>query len=339
MANNLIHKDFKFSGKFYSSNELIESLKDNIDYYNFLTSWFNEKDYILAKTSGTTSKPKEIKLHKIDLISSSKLTGQYFNLKPGDRVINCLPVKYIAGKMMLVRALVLGLDLYIFPESSSPIKTIKKKYDLIALTPMQLNNSIFDINYIKTVLVGGSAVNDNLKQKILNMSSNVFETYGMTETATHIAVRNLSKGHNEFTALPGVSISQRESCLFIEPNHLSVDFVQTNDIVKLKEKNKFILIGRKDFIINSGGVKINPELVEKKLSKYFKIDFVISSIDDDILGERVVLVFKRNIPTHYTIAFNCLEKYEVPKEVLAINNFPQKNGKINRAKVRSIIKN
>ena len=322
-----------------TSNDLIESLKDNTDYYNFLTSWFDENDFILVKTSGSTGTPKEIKLKKIDLISSSKLTADYFNLKPGDKVINCLPVEYIAGKMMLVRSLVLGLDLYLFPVNSSPIKQIQKNYDLIAFTPMQLENSILFIDRIKNVLVGGSAVNENLKQKILNINTNVYETYGMTETITHIAVRNLTKGENEFTTLPGIEIGKRDNCLFIKPNHLSIEMVQTNDIVQFTNKNKFLLIGRRDFIINSGGVKLNPETIEKKLAKYISADFVISSIDNSKFGEVVALVFKKNIPDNYSKAFTHLSKYEIPKEVLVIDNFPEINGKINRLKIRSIINN
>ena len=337
MTNNLIHKNFKLAGELHSSNDLIESLKDNTDYYNFLTSWFDENDFILAKTSGSTGTPKEIKLKKIDLISSSKLTADYFNLKPGDKVINCLPVEYIAGKMMLVRSLVLGLDLYLFPVNSSPIKQIQKNYDLIAFTPMQLENSILFIDRIKNVLVGGSAVNENLKQKILNINTNVYETYGMTETITHIAVRNLTKGENEFTTLPGIAISDRDSCLLIEPNHLSIDFIQTNDIVELITKNKFVIKGRRDFVINYGGIKINPELVEKKLSKYFHTDFIISSIDDSRFGEIIVLVFRKNIPDDYKKAFVCLNKYEIPKKVLVIENFPKNNGKLNRFKIRKLI--
>ena len=337
MINNLIHKDFKLAGEFYSSNDLIESVKDNINYYNFLTSWFDENDFILAKTSGSTGTPKEIKLKKIDLISSSKLTGDYFNLKAGDKVINCLPVEYIAGKMMLVRSLVLGLDLYIFPVSSSPIEQIQTSYDLIAFTPIQLENSIPLLHKIKNVLVGGSAVNENLKQKILNINTNVYETYGMTETITHIAVRNLSMGEKEFTTLPGIEIGEKDNCLFIKPNHLTIEMVQTNDIVEFTNKNQFLLIGRRDFIINSGGVKLNPEAIEKKLSKYISADFVISSIDNDKFGEVVALVFKKNIPDDYNKAFNHLSKYEIPKEVLAIDNFPKNNEKINRFKIRNLI--
>ena len=339
MKSKLIHRDFKLQGISYTANGIMEYLKEKKDYYNFLKSWFDDKDYILTNTSGSTGKPKEIRLKKSDLIESSKLTARYFDLKVGDKIINCLPIKYIAGKMMLVRSLVLGLDLYIFPVTSSPILDIKNNYELIAFTPIQLENSIPFIEKIKKVLVGGSPVQDSLKEKILNSKSIVYETYGMTETITHIAARNLSIGEKEFTTLPGIEIGKRDNCLFIKPNHLSIEMVQTNDVVELTDKNKFLLIGRRDFIINSGGVKLNPEAIEKKLSKYISADFVISSIDNSKFGEVVALVFKKNIPDNYNKAFTHLSKYEIPKEVLVIENFPENNGKINRLKIRSIINN
>ena len=339
MKSKLIHRDFKLQGISYTANGIMEYLKEKKDYYNFLKSWFDNKDYILTNTSGSTGKPKEIKLKKSDLIESSKLTARYFDLKVGDKIINCLPIKYIAGKMMLVRSLVLGLDLYIFPVTSSPISDLKNNYELIAFTPIQLENSIPFIEKIKKVLVGGSPVQDSLKEKILNSKSIIYETYGMTETITHIAARNLSIGEKEFTTLPGIEIGKRDNCLFIKPNHLSIEMVQTNDVVELTDKNKFVIIGRRDFIINSGGVKLNPEAIEKKLSKYISADFVISSIDNSKFGEVVALVFKKNIPDNYNKAFNDLSKYEIPKEVLVIDNFPENNGKINRLKIRSIINN
>ena len=337
MKSKLIHRDFKLQGISYTANGIMEYLKEKKDYYNFLKSWFDDKDYILTNTSGSTGKPKEIRLKKSDLIESSKLTARYFDLRVGDKIINCLPVKYIAGKMMLVRSLVLGLDLYIFPVTSSPISDLNNNYELIAFTPMQLENSIPFIEKIKKVLVGGSPVQDSLKEKILNSKSIIYETYGMTETITHIAARNLSIGEKEFTTLPGIEIGKRDNCLFIKPNHLSIEMVQTNDIVELTDKNKFLIIGRRDFIINSGGVKLNPEAIEKKLSKYISADFVISSIDNVEFGEIVVLVFKKNIPIGYQSSFKCLEKYEIPKDVLVIDNFPETNGKWNRLKIRELI--
>ena len=137
--------------------------------------------------------------------------------------------------------------------------------------------------------------------------------------------------------MPGIKIYEKNDCLLIKPGHLSIDFVQTNDIVQLISSNKFILIGRKDFIINSGGIKINPETVEQKLSKYYSSEFIISSLSNDKLGDEVVIVFKENIPENYKDAFKKLDKYEVPKKVFLLDTFPKNNGKINRNQIKNNI--
>ena len=337
MTTDLININFKLDGISYSQKSLVSHFKNNKPYHEFLISWFDDNDFIIVKTSGSTGFPKSIRLKKKDMISSANLTAKFFKLSEGSKVINCLPLDYIAGKMMLVRSLVMGWDLNLFPISSEPIKKISSIYDFIALTPMQLEKSLDKIKYIKTVIVGGSPVNYDLREKIIKSKSVVYETYGMTETITHIAVKNITVGETKFTAMPGVEKRKKNNCLFIRPNHLSIDIIQTNDLVNLTNKNKFILLGRRDFIINSGGIKINPEAVEKKLSKYISSDFVISSIDNVEFGEIVVIVFKKNIPNSYQSFFKYLEKYEIPKEVLVIDNFPETNGKFNRLKIRNLI--
>lgn len=337
MIQDLINKNFKLNGTSYSKESLISHFKENELYHKFLISWFDKRDYITVETSGSTGTPKSIRLKKIDMISSAKLTGKYFKLLPNSRVINCLSLNYIAGKMMLIRSLVLGWDLYLFPVSIEPIKKLKSKFDFIALTPMQLQNSLDNINYIKTIIVGGSPVNIELRDKILKLESTVFETYGMTETLTHIAVRNLSKNEIEFSALPGIEFSEINGCLAIDTDHLSFDTIKTNDVIKLISSKNFIWIGRKDFIINSGGIKINPEKIEKKISSNFTNKFIISSINDKFLGEKVAIVFEKSIPKNYNTVIESLLKYEKPKIVFFLNTFPETNGKINRLRIKSII--
>ena len=231
---------------------------------------------------------------------------------------------------MLVRSMVMGWDLNLFPISSEPIKKISSVYDFIAITPMQLEKSLDKINYVKTVIVGGSPVSYDLREKILKLESKVYETYGMTETITHIAARCLSKNEDKFSALPGVKFFQFNSCLAINTQHLSSELIKTNDVVKLHSSKQFSWIGRKDFIINSGGIKINPDEIETKLAKFFSNRLIISSISDEVLGQKVVLVFEKNIPKNYRESFVDLNQYEIPKNIFSIDSFPISNGKINR---------
>ncbi len=337
MTTDLININFKLDGISYSQKGLISHFKNNKPYHNFLTSWFDGNDFIIVKTSGSTGSPKSISLKKKDMISSAKLTGKYFKLLPNSRVINCLPLEYIAGKMMLVRSMVMGWDLNLFPISSDPIKKISSFYDFIALTPMQLEKSLDNIKYVKTVIVGGSPVSSDLRKKILKSESKIFETYGMTETITHIAARCLSNNEDKFSALPGVEFLEFNNCLAINTQHLSSDLIKTNDVVTIHSSKKFSWIGRKDFIINSGGIKINPEKIEKKISSNFTNKFIISSINDKFLGEKVAIVFEKSIPKNYNTVIKSLLKYEKPKIVFFLNTFPETNGKINRLRIKNII--
>jgi len=330
LTTDLININFKLDGISYSQKNLVLHFKNNKPYHEFLTSWFDGNDFIIVKTSGSTGSPKFISLKKKDMISSAKLTAKYFKLPQGSKVINCLPLEYIAGKMMFVRSMVIGWDLNLFPISSEPIKKISSVYDFVALTPMQLEKSLDKIKYVKTVIVGGSPVSSDLREKILKSESNVFETYGMTETITHIAARCLSKNEHKFSALPGIEFFEFNSCLAINTQHLSSELIKTNDVVTLHSSKQFSWIGRKDFIINSGGIKINPEEIETKLVKFFSNRLIVSSISDEVLGQKVVLVFEKNIPRNYKEFFVDLNQYEIPKNIFSIDSFPTTNGKINR---------
>ena len=339
MTTDLINTNFKLDGISYSQKSLVYHFKNNKPYHDFLISWFDGNDFIIVKTSGSTGSPKSISLKKKDMISSARLTAKFFELPQGSKVINCLPLEYIAGKMMLVRSMVMGWDLNLFPISSEPIKKISSVYDFIALTPMQLEKSLDKINYVKTVIVGGSPVSYDLKEKILKLESKVYETYGMTETITHIAARCLSKNEGKFSALPGVEFFEFNSCLAINTQHLSFESIKTNDVVTLHSSKQFSWIGRKDFIINSGGIKINPEEIETKLAKFFSNRLIISSISDEVLGQKVVLVFEKNIPENYRDSFVDLNQYEIPKDIFSIDSFPMSNGKIRRLIIQKNIQN
>ena len=339
MTTELINTNFKLDGISYSQMSLVSHFKNNKPYHDFLTSWFDGNEFIIVKTSGSTGSPKSISLKKKDMISSARLTAKFFELPQGSKVINCLPLEYIAGKMMLVRAMVMGWDLNLFAVSSEPIKKISSVYDFIALTPMQLEKSLDEIKYVKTVIVGGSPVSYALREKILKLESKVYETYGMTETITHIAARCLSKNEDKFSALPGVEFFEFNGCLAINTKHLSSELIKTNDVVTLHSSKQFSWIGRKDFIINSGGIKINPEEIETKLAKFFSNRLIISSISDEVLGQKVVLVFEKNIPENYRESFVDLNQYEIPKNIFSIDSFPMYNGKISRLIIQKNIQN
>jgi len=308
---------------------------------DFLLDWLDNKDYILVKTSGSTGEPKTISLKKQAMVNSAIATGNYFNLESGSRALHCLPAQFIAGKMMFIRAIVLGLELDVVAPSLYPLASIEKSYDFCAMVPMQLQNSLAELYKVKTLIVGGAAVSNQLHDKLQNVSCNVYATYGMTETITHIAVKRLNGDsmHN-YKVLPDIDISTDDrDCLVINAPKLSNELVITNDVVELTSKTSFKLLGRVDNMINSGGLKLFPEQIEAKLSSKIKQRFFIASEKDEILGDKLILVLEGELKKIETNVLDVLNKYEIPKQIYAVKHFIETStGKVHRSETLKSIK-
>ena len=336
--NQIIHPDFKLNGKSFTYIELLAEalyLKENGQLFekvigNFLLDWMNTESFIMVQTSGSTGIPKQIVLQKSAMIASAKATGLYFNLTPKSTSLLCLSANYIAGKMMLVRALTLGLHLDIIDPTSAPLST--KKYNFTAMVPLQVQKSLSKLHLVDIVLIGGTKVSYILSESILKTNCNAFESYGMTETISHIAIKKI--GELSFTVLPNVTISiDNRSCLVIEAVELSEEKVITNDIVEILNTTQFIFKGRIDNVINSGGIKIFPEEVEEILAKFISVPFFVASKPDEILGEKVILVLEATPFSFDNSVFSELSKYQIPKEIVFLESFVRtETQKINRKK-------
>ena len=350
---NKVHIKFKLNGIHYSYEDLMEVaysfVKEGLPYEqvigDFLLNWLDNNDYIEVSTSGSTGKPKCIKIKKQAMVNSAIATGDFFKLKPGDTALHCLPTKFIAGKMMLIRAIILGLELDIVEPRSKPNfnKNRNRDYDFSAMIPIQLQNSLDSCSNIKTIIVGGASVSKSLRENIKDLNSNVFETYGMTETITHIAVKKLNNILNvsssaveksHFQTLPNISISQDDrSCLIIDAPKVANGKIVTNDVVKLHSETEFEWLGRYDNVINSGGLKLYPEQIEAKLQNKISKRFFISSIADETFGEIVVLVLESDSKDLNDSVFSELTTYEKPKHIYSISQFIETDsGKVQRNK-------
>lgn len=343
IAYTNVHNKFKLNGYHLDKDDLCRVaysfIKEGKDFEkpvgDFILDWFDSKHYLEIKTSGTTGEPKIIKVQKQAMVNSALATGDFFELQPGNTILNCLPVKYIAGKMMFVRAFILGLEMDFVAPSSNPMKRNKNNYDFVAMVPLQAENSIAQLNQIKKLIVGGAKVNDTLEKKLAKSKCTVFETYSMTETVTHIAVKKI--GQKAFTVFPNITISQDDrNCLVISAPDLDVENIATNDIVELVARNQFIWLGRQDNVINSGGIKLIPEQIEAKLSEKLTSRFFVAGIPDEKLGEKLLL-FIEGAPFELDASiFDSLDKYEKPKEIKFIPHFAEtETGKIKRNEVVS----
>ena len=311
----------------------------------FLLQWTDSSKTVTVKTSGSTGKPKSIKLSKQAMVHSAIATGDYFKLEPENSALMCLPATFIAGKMMIVRAIILGLRLDLVAPNSKPLELVKKKYMFSAMVPMQLQNSLKHLDKVRTLIVGGAKVSDDLLAKLQESSTTVYATYGMTETITHIAVKKLNKRKANsskpvFEVLPNVEISLDDrNCLIINAPYLNTTLIVTNDVVKLYSKTTFDLLGRIDNVINSGGIKIHPEQLEATLASQINSDFIIASRKNKTLGEEVILVVEGDKYILKKEIFNTLKKYEVPKSIFFIKHFNRtSSGKINRVKTLDTLK-
>ena len=346
-----LHNKFKLNREYFNHDQLIDVgysfIKEGEPYEKvigtFLLDWLDNRDFVIVNTSGSTGKPKAIKLKKQALVNSAITTGNYFNLEPGFTALHCLPTHFIAGKMMLVRAIILGLELDIVTPSSYPLAGRSRVYDFSAMIPLQLQNSLEDLDQIRTLIVGGAAVSKSLQEKLEGRSTKVYATYGMTETITHIASKPLNHFKEttkpNYKVLPEVSISVDErDCLIINAPNIYNKQIITNDIVKIHSDTEFQFIGRYDNMINSGGIKLFPEQIENKLHKKISQRFFVASEKDETLGERLILVLESDTNTLNKEVFKDLDTYETPKHIYTISHFKETTtGKIQRAETLKLL--
>lgn len=340
--NQSIHRNFKLNGISYSAKALVDFSNDHINSEEeqnryvglFLKEWFEDVDHVLVKTSGSTGTPKTIQLKKTHMVASAKATGKYFNLYAGTSALLCLPANFIAGKMMLVRAMVLGWDLHIMPPKAKGVLDENRSYDFTAMVPLQLYHALENLDKVKTIIVGGAVVSPELEAEIQHEKTEIFTTYGMTETCTHVAIKaiNGQKASGYYKALPEVFFEQdQRDCLVINAPHVLDGPMITNDVVELKSPNRFIWLGRYDHVINSGGLKLYPEQIEALLAKTLALPFFIASEPDAQLGERLILIVEGTTNDLAETVFSALEKYQKPKKIYAMPKFSYtETGKIKR---------
>lgn len=347
--------------KIYTRDNLSEIENESVR--DFLIEWFSDSPTVNLHTSGSTGVPKLIVAEKSRMIASAKMTLDYLGLKPGDTALLCLSVNYIAGKMMAVRAIVGGLNLLIGDLSSNPLQNEERHIDFAAMVPLQVYNSFRDKNgrfsRIGKVIIGGGAIDRNEENLYSTLPNEIYATYGMTETLSHIAMRRINgdKRSPYFTPIDGVDVKVKEEngedigTLVINAPRLCAETLYTNDNVEMRSDGTFRILGRKDNVVCSGGIKLQIEEIEAKLANVIHVDFAISSKPDEKLGEKLVLVIEDSKERHVATSSSallssylgfdltsCLEKYEIPKEVFYILHLPRtESGKIARAKLKQML--
>ena len=306
-------------------------------YEEFLSEWNNSSDSIVCQTSGSTGKPTLIEIPKIQMEASALRTCSFFGINSRSHLYSCISPDFIGGKMMMVRSIVSNASFSFETPSNHPFQDYRgSKIDLVSVVPSQMLYIVENIEKrppIDCFLIGGAPLSDELREKITQNNINAYESYGMTETSSHIALRKVGKNGNCFKTLPGVTVFNYNG------NLLGIEIAGwkeflTNDIAELKSPHEFLILGRADNIINTGGKKVSPEIMESRLAPFLKAPFYITSRKDLKWGEHVVLATTDRLMSDSEIEAICrsiLQPHEAPKEIIRIDRLPlTENGKIKR---------
>ncbi len=301
-----------------------------LDYNSFLEEWHSSAPCVLVHTSGSTGAPKPMMVEKRRMEVSARNTCRFLNLKEGDSALLCMSLDYIAGKMMVVRSIVWGLRLIVVEPSGHPLKGLKEIPTFAAMVPMQVYNSLQIpeereiLRQIPHIIIGGGAIDDALETELSTFPNTIWSSYGMTETLSHIALRRITQTFSEYyTPFPSVTISlNEEGCLVIDAPELCATTLVTNDIAEMAPDGRsFRIIGRKDNIICSGGIKIHIEEVERILKPHIPHPFLITRRPDPKFGEIVVMLAVSSTATHYDIP-SSLPKYYRPRLIIPVDCLP-----------------
>jgi len=289
----------------------------------FVTDFSNDDTSINVKTSGSTGKPKQIELLKSRMRNSAEMTGSFLKLKENDKALLCLSADYIAGKMMLVRAMVLGLEIHCYEPKTEMLQKRNQHFAFSAMVPMQAMANLKWLSKIDTLIIGGGTLSQSDTNTLIESKhSGLYQTFGMTETISHVALKLISEKY--YTALKDISfsLSQNETLVIDAPNLLD-EPISTNDLVHLESNTSFEWLGRVDNVINSGGYKIIPEKVEIEIGRILRKPFFVAGIQDAQFGEKMVLFIEGENSEFKSNQLKELElnKFEIPKEVYFIEEF------------------
>lgn len=344
-------------GKRYSKEEIVALCAQGLslpnppflqDLFLFLADWFDESPTLNVQTSGSTGTPKMIAVRKEQMMQSARLTCEALRLGEGDSALLCMPLQYIAGKMVVVRALVAGLNLVLRTPSGHPLAEVDVPLRFAAMVPLQVYNTLQvpeereRLCRTAILIIGGGAIDSQLEAEIARLPGEVYATYGMTETLSHIALRRLNgvQASSHYRPFSSVKLSlSAEETLVIEAPLVCDETLTTNDVAKIYEDGTFVILGRKDNAINTGGVKVQIEQVEEKLRPLIPTPFAVTAVTDVRLGEAIVLLVERT-PLLEQIKdrmSGLLSKYECPKRVVEVEQIPlTETGKVGRATCKAL---
>lgn len=302
-------------------------------YEDFLREWQSPSPTLTVHTSGSTGKPKAMTVEKERMLASAVTTCKFLGLKEGDTALLCMSLDYIAGKMMAVRAIACGLRLTCIEPCGHPLRGLKDIPDFVAMVPMQVYNTLQEpqerdiMRQIRHVIIGGGAIDEHMEAELKAFPNNIWSTYGMTETLSHIALRRISgkQASMWYEPFEDVCVWQNgDGCLVIDAPKVCAARLTTNDIVEMHaDGRRFRIIGRRDNVVCTGGVKLQIEEIERHIRPHLHVPFMITKCADPKFGETVVLLIEgTDTAEAERICREHLTPYERPKRCIAVERLP-----------------
>lgn len=297
----------------------------------FLSEWNDASEFVHVQTSGSTGAPKPMLVEKRRMLASARITCDFLGLRSGDTALLCMSLDYIAGKMMVVRSIERGLKLISVEPSGHPLSNVEY-VDFAAMVPMQVYNSLQvpeereRLMRIRHLIIGGGAIDDQMAAELRTFPNAVWSTYGMTETLSHIALRRISgpDASEWYTPFPSVRVTYNdEGCLVINAPEVCEEPLVTNDIVEFSsDHSEFRIIGRRDNVICSGGIKIQIEEVERHLRPHLHVPYLLTKRHDPKFGEVAVLLTEGSVEEAREVCQRMLSKYHQPRYYLHVARIP-----------------
>ncbi|MCR4582480.1 MAG: AMP-binding protein [Prevotella sp.] len=297
----------------------------------FLSAWHDGQPTVVVHTSGSTGAPRPMLAEKERMRASARITCDFLGLREGDTVLLCLPLDYIAGKMMVVRSLERGLRLTAVEPGGHPLSAVSGPFDLVAMVPLQVWNTLQvarereRLCRVRHLIIGGGAVSDELLAQLKNLPNSVWSTYGMTETLSHIALRRLNgpEASEWYTPFEGVRLSlSADNCLVIDAPAVCAEPLTTRDIAELSADGRFRILGRLDNTICSGGLKIQAEQLEHRLAPFLATPFLVSKRPDEKFGEVVVLLTEGTVDEARAVCERELPRHHRPRVYVHVDRIP-----------------
>jgi o-succinylbenzoate synthase len=304
--------------------------------------WFSPSPYMTVQTSGSTGMPKQLIVKKEQMIQSARQTCAFLRLKKKDKALLCMSLQYIGAKMMVIRSLIAGLELIVREPSGHPMADVDMPIDFAAMVPLQIFNSLQvpeekeRLLQVKKLIIGGGMIDPLLEKELKSFPNEVYSTYGMTETLSHIALRQINgqDASSFYTPFPSVNLTLSiDGTLVVNAPLICDEPLVTNDIAEINPDGSFRILGRKDNVINSGGIKLQIEAIEEKLKPILTRPFAITFVPDMKLGEAVVLLIEGidHMEEIKKLVVDALPKYEQPRHIYFVETIPiTGNSKIGR---------